>query len=472
MLTTEEILTPFASGQLDFLMVTPSLILFPDPANSRLRSPSLAVGYILANVKKEGFNVKYIDMDACLITVEKLLRYIDENMPRLIGFTAVTTTVKAAAHIAGLIKKRYPEIPVCLGGIHATMIPRETLQEFPSFDFVVRGEGELVTPRILEYINKGKTDFSSIGGVITRDKDDMTSCLIEDLDSLPYPAWEEFDLFRYPGVDIHRTKRELPIITGRGCPFDCCFCCRPPGGKKVRYRSIESIINEIYRNMEEFEMEATFFADETFTMNKKIVGGVCKAILEKRLNKKMRWSCSTRVDMADYELFTLMKRAGCYDIFFGFESGDDKLLKLAGKKITIADMKNAVKIAKKSGIAVHGSFILGLPGETKETIEKPWKLAKELDIRGVSFPIAVPFPGTRLRTMAEKGEYGMRIISNNWDDYGKQYPGVMEQGELSVEKLLYIQQKSYLNHPIKVDWRWPEDALDRSKKTKINNETQ
>jgi hypothetical protein len=119
MLTTEEILAPFVKGQLDLLMVTLSLVLIPDPANSLLRSPSLAIGYILANFKKEGFRVKYIDMDACLITVERLFRYIERNRLRLIGFTAVTTTVMVAAHIVGLIKKYYPEIPVCLEGIHA-----------------------------------------------------------------------------------------------------------------------------------------------------------------------------------------------------------------------------------------------------------------------------------------------------------------------------------------------------------------
>lgn len=464
MLTTEEILAPFGPGELDLLMVTPSLILYPDAANSRLRSPSLAVGYILANAKKKGFKVKYIDMDACLITIERLLKYIERNRPKLIGFTAVTTIVKAAAHIASLIKQDNPEIPVCLGGIHATMVPKETLEEFAGFDFVVRGEGEFVIPKVLEHINRDNRDFRDIKGVITRDRPEIDFGFIDNLENLPFPAWEEFDLFRYPGVDLHRTKRELPVITARGCPFDCCFCCRPPGYRKVRYRSVENIINEIIRNLEQFGTEATLIVDETLAMNKQMVRELCQAILERQLHKRMRWSCSTRVDMVEAELFKLMRKAGCYDAFFGFESGDDRLLEIAGKKITTNDMVNAVRIAKDAGIAVHGCFILGLPGETKETVEKAWKLAKKLDIRGVSFPIAVPFPGTRLREMAKKGEYGLRIISNNWDDYGKQYPGVMEQADLGMEELLYVQQKSYLHHPIKVDWQWPEDELDRTKK--------
>ncbi|MFC1760946.1 B12-binding domain-containing radical SAM protein [Planctomycetota bacterium] len=464
MQTTEQILSPFSPGHLDYLMVTPALGLYPDPANSRHRSPSLAVGYVLGQVKKAGYTVKFIDMDACLISPERLYDYIESNRPRLIGFTTVTTTINMAAILAKEIKKRCPEIPICVGGPHATMVPEETLTEFGMFDFLVRGEGEVAIPTVLQYLGEGREDYSEIQGVITQGKKDLSSCLVADLESLPFPAWEEFDLTRYPGVDQHRTRRELPIITARGCPYDCCFCCRQPGMRKVRYRSVDSVLNEIARNVEEFGAETMVFADETFTIKKDFAVAICEGILARGLHRMMRWSCSTRVDAADQELFDLMRRAGCYDMFFGFESGDDRLLEIAGKRITIAQMRSAVQMAKQTDIAVHGCFILGLPGETEDTIEKSWKLAKELDIRGVSFPIAVPFPGTRLRAMAERSEYGLRILSNNWDDYGKQYPGVMDQGELTMEKLLYYQQKSYLNHPLKWDYLWPEDELDRTKR--------
>ncbi len=464
--TTEEILAPVRDGTLDYLMVTPSLVLFPDPANSRLRSPSLAVGYILAGVKQEGFTVRYVDMEACLITVERLLDFVVQNRPLLVGFTAVTTTVKAAARVANRIKEKCPDVLTCLGGVHATMIPGETLEEFPVFDFIVRGEGEEVIPEVLRRIRR-RAPFHDVPGVLVRGKDDLTSARVRDLDSLPFPAWEEFDLFRYPGVDLHRTRRELPIITARGCPYDCCFCCRQPGMRQVRYRSVASIIEELTRNVEQFGAEATLFVDETFTINRRLTTEICEALLARGFHRRMRWSCSTRVDAADAETFKLMKRAGCYDVFFGFESGDDRLLEIAGKRITTAQMREAVRRAREAGLAVHGCFILGLPGETEQTIEKAWHLAKELDLRGVSFPIAVPFPGTRLWDMANRGEYGLRILSRNWDDYGKQYPGVLEQGDLTIEKLLYYQQKSYLNHPIKWEYAWPEDELDRAKKKAV-----
>jgi anaerobic magnesium-protoporphyrin IX monomethyl ester cyclase len=459
----KQLLAHLGDQALDFLMVTPSLSLQPDPANSKFRSPSLAMAYILASVKKAGFSVKYVDMDACLVTVDRLVDYVQRAGPRLIGFTAVTITVKAAALIAERIKQICPECLICLGGVHATMAPRDTLTEFPVFDFLVRGEGEQVIPALLRRLDTQVPDLSGMEGVITQGGDALTWCRVEDIEALPFPAWEEFELARYPGVDIHRTRRELPVITARGCPYDCCFCCRQPGMRKVRRRSVSTIMEELIVNITDFRAEAIYFADETFTFNRDFARELCQAMIDAGLPRRIRWSCSTRVDKTDPDLFHLMRRAGCYDVFFGFESADDALLEVSGKGITTAQIRRAVHLARQAGLAVHGCFILGLPGETEATIEKAWQFAKELDLRGVSFPIAVPFPGTRLHAMAEAGEYGLRITSRNWDYYGKQYPGVMEQGSLTIEKLLYYQQKSYLNHPVKWDYPWPEDALDRFK---------
>ena len=218
-MTVEQVLSPYLNGQLDYLMVTPSVALCPDPANSRLRSPSLAVGYVLANVKKEGFSVKYIDMDACLVPVDRLVGFVEQNEPKLVAFSAVTTNIQAAAYIADRIKERCPETLICLGGVHATMVPQETMAEFPVFDFLVRGEGEQVIPQVLRSLHAGHRDLQDIVGVIVPGKDDLSSHLVEDLETLPFPAWEEFDLPRYPGVDLHRTRRGLPVITARACPY-------------------------------------------------------------------------------------------------------------------------------------------------------------------------------------------------------------------------------------------------------------
>ena len=413
----------------------------------RQQSPHIGIGYLLATAKLTGLQAKYIDMVAYGVSTDQLLQYINGNTPLLIGFTAFTIQIKAAGFIAEEIKKHFPHIPIGVGGAHATIIPKKTLEEFNSFDFVVRGEGELALRQILEnLVNKQDTSFSSIKGVATRDKKDLSYDEIKDLDSLPFPAWEEFDLTKYPGADPHRTKLELLVSTSRGCPFSCVFCCRP-FGRRRRRRAITSIIKEIERNINDFGCEAIYFTDETFIVDLEQSEELFHSMIKRGLDKKIRWSCEARVDIASPELFRLMKRAGCYYVFFGFESGDDTVLKNAEKGITVSQIRRSVEWAKDAGLTCAGSFILGLPGETEESANKSIELAKELDIYSTTFPIAVPFPGTEIREMVTEDKYGLRILSNNWDDYGKQYPGVMDSKQLNIEQLRALQKKAYEYNP-------------------------
>jgi len=189
--------------------------------------------------------------------------------------------------------------------------------------------------------------------------------------------------------------------------------------------------------------------DETFMFDLKWCNELFEQMIKRGLNKKISWSCSTRVNNVSGELFSLMKRAGCYYVFFGLESGDDTILKKIKKRITTAQIKQAVQWAKDAGLICVGSFIIGLPGETEQTVNKSIQLAEELDLYSVTFPIAVPFTKTALRSMAEKNEYGLKILSNNWDNYGKQYPGVMESDDLSIEKRRELQRKGYELNPKK-----------------------
>ena len=170
---------------------------------------------------------------------------------------------------------------------------------------------------------------------------------------------------------------------------------------------------------------------------------------ERGLNKKITWSCSMRVSNASQELLRNMKKAGCYYIFFGLESADDAVLKTIRKGITVKQIRDAVKWSKEAGIIPVGAFIIGLPGDTEEHVYKDIKLAEELDLYSVTFPIAVPFPGTELREMATQGKYGMKIISDNWEHYGKQEPGVMESDDLNWRNRVELQRIGYLRNPKK-----------------------
>lgn len=447
----------FEPKKVDLLLVNPSADYTKDQKDILTRrveedvaiqnSPSPGIASLLSTAKHNNLNAKFIDMVAGSISIDKLLQYINISKSTLIGFTALTVQIKSAGFIAKEIKKQFPDILICVGGIHATTMPKETLEEFDAFDFVVCGEGELVVLNIFDNLKKG-IPLSTIKGVVTKGKTDFSFDVIKDLDSLPFPAWEELDLNKYGGIYPHRTKLELPMWTSRGCPFDCIFCTRPHGRHR-RHRSITSVISEIERNINEFGCESIAFIDETFIADLKWSCELFNSIIRKGINKKIIWSCETRVNIASPELFHLMKETGCYYIFFGLESADDAILHNARKKITISQIKKAVNWAKDAGIIVSGSFIIGLPGETEETVRKSIELAQELDLYSVTFPIAVPYPGTVLRKMAINREYGLRILSNDWDDYDKQYPGIMESEQLNIGKRRELQKLAYTLNPKK-----------------------
>jgi radical SAM superfamily enzyme YgiQ (UPF0313 family) len=331
------------------------------------------------------------------ISLKSLLAYINETRPSIIGFRAFTVQIKAAGSIAKEIKKHFPEILICAGGPHVTAIPKCTLEEFESFDFVICGEGELTLPRILESHNEG-TSLADIRGVVVRESNDhdLSGDIIENLDSLPYPAWEEFRLDRYLGADPHLTKLELPISTSRGCPFSCVFCFRTFGNRR-RSRTTDSVILEVEYNINKYGCEAIYFCDETFTANIKWNVELFEKMISKGLHKKIKWSCETRLDTASPELFHLMKEAGCYYVFFGLESADERILEIAMKSFKVSQIKQGVLWAKDAGLICAGSFIIGLPAETEETVNKSIALARDLEIYSTTFPMAVPFPGTVLR---------------------------------------------------------------------------
>jgi radical SAM superfamily enzyme YgiQ (UPF0313 family) len=365
----------------------------------------------------------------------------------MVGFTAFTTHIKPAAKLAAAIKDSVPTTKIAIGGPHAAAIARETLDEFESFDFAICGEAENTLVPMFEALHN-EEKLSKVPGVVMRGRDSIAWVGVEDLDSLPFPAWEEFDLPRYGGLYPHRTKRELPMLAQRGCPYKCNFCMRA-SGDTVRMRSVASVIAEIEHNIENFGCESLAFLDETFALNKKWTREFFDALKKRGLNKKVSWACSTRVSHTSKELFEEMREAGGYYTFFGLESADEDVLELVDKRIKIEDMKNSISWAKDAGIIPVGAFIIGLAKDTDKSVQKAIDLGHDLDLWSITFPIAVPYPGTGLRTLAERNQYGMHLLSNDWDRYGKQEGGVMESDDLSVQERKDLQSRAYAAHPKK-----------------------
>lgn len=410
-------------------------------------TPHIGVAYMLAVAKQAGYRVKFVDMVLDGYSPDDLMDLIARAKPRLVGFTGFSIRIKAGGALAAMVKERFPDVATCAGGVHISALPLQSLEQFPGFDFIVVGESELIFPRIIE--KAGDLDeLAKIKGVVVRGKTDVAGDWVPDIGALPFPAWEEFDLKKYGGTYPHRRKMELPMLAARGCPYRCNFCMRA-SGDTVRTRPVEAVIAEIRRNIDEFGCDSIAFLDESFAINKKWTDKFLSMMVSEKLNERVTWSCSMRVTHNTPELFQRMAEAGCYYAFFGLESADDDILSSVGKKTSVQDMLNSIDWCKKAGIVPVGAFIIGLPGADEESVVKSIDLADRLDLYSVTFPIAVPFPGTKLREMAERNEAGMRILSDDWDHYGKQDTDVLESDALSRTRRRELQTIAYTRHPKK-----------------------
>lgn len=397
--------------------------------------PSIGLGYVAAYSEKKGIDITVIDAKLARLSLNDALKQLVELKPDIIGLTAMTHEIVRAAEAAGEIKKVLPNTIIGIGGIHASVLPRETLQEFQSFDVLFCGEGELT---FYEFVcaAANKKEWDRIKGLGFRKDNEIVinppRDRVKDLDTLPPPAWHLF-----PGA------KEYHIITGRGCPFSCIFCTRPHG-QLVRKRSPELVVSEIEGIVERYKPERFLFCDETFTIDKKYTNKVIDLIVEKRIEQKVHWYVQTHVNTVDVDILSRMKKAGCSSVGFGIESGNPAILKQAQKGITLTMATKAVDACKKVGLFVEGFFIIGHPNETYETIWDTIKFAAELNPDRAIFGIMVPYPNTVVWEMAKKGEGGYKIISARWSDFNKQIGNALEFQHLSRKKLELLQLYAYM----------------------------
>ena len=449
--------------KIDFLIVTPSanweederilLAMRLDDKSTNQNTPLYSVTAVITPAIEAGYSVEQIDMRADRVSIKGLIDIIIRTGAKLVGFTAFTRQINDVGKMAMLIKDSRSDVVICCGGPHVSALPVETLEEFPAIDFVVRGEADEVILKVLDMecdINK----ISKIEGVITRGKKDISWVFVEDINKLPYPAWYKYDLSKYGGIHRHGTELELPLITGRGCPYKCTFCCRA-NGDIPRRKEVSVVIGEIEHYIEKYGCKTLAILDENFVLKNSWLKEFFEKMIKRGLNKKVKWSCSMRVNLVTEELMERMKDAGCYYIFFGFESANDKTLKAIKKGITTSKMLDAVNLTKKVGIIPTGAFMIGLPGDTESEVYQAIELGKKLDLFSITFPIAVPYPGTELREEALRNKYGMRILTNDWSKYGKKDPDgyegfkILESDDFSAERRIEMQKIAYAQHPKK-----------------------
>lgn len=386
------------SKNMKILLVSPNF-------GSDAGRPLLGLAYI-ASVIESKHIVHILDLALYSENLDKLDSFLDEFNPEVVGITCYTLTYPTSMSIANHVKKRGKNIITIMGGVHPTIRPDDCINE--DVDFVVRGEGEETFPEILDYL-EGIGELSNIKGIsYKRDGNNTHNSprpTLTDLNKYPFPARHLLELDKY-------SQPIITIMTSRGCPFNCIYCCRAVMGKKYTAQTPERVIEEIKEAMKTSKHTHILFVDDLFTFDKKRVEEICKLIILNNIN--ITWSCSSRVTSVDKELLELMKKAGCTRIGFGVESGDDKILKSLRKGVTVEQTRKTFRDCKEVGIETAAFFMIGAPEDTRETVLKTIDFAIELDPINVSWSIVTPFPGTGLWEQMGMDE----SVINGWNDFG------------------------------------------------------
>jgi len=384
------------------------ITLINPPQFTRYPQPPMGLALIAAVLERAGYQVTVLEANALNLRPGELVRLVSADV---VGLTAMTPTINAAIDIARHLKKAYPDLPIILGGAHATLLPEETLDTAPEIDVIVRGEGEQTITELLPALRDGKA-FDSIAGISYRKRGKPVNNPPRpentDMDSLPFLAYHLLPRKRYKPHPPH--GRALPfsaIITSRGCPYRCSYCSKPIFGNKFRGQSPKRVIEEIAHHMKEFGIKEFAFYDDVFTLDKKRAHAIADEIIKRGL--RIHWTCETRVNLVDEKLLRRIRQAGCYSIAYGIESGSPEILNTLNKDISLEQVEEAVRLSREAGLQTIGYFMIGSPGESPETIRQTIQLAKKLRLDFAQFAVTTPFPGTRLHDLYLKDKKGENI---------------------------------------------------------------
>ncbi|MFC2007799.1 B12-binding domain-containing radical SAM protein [Chloroflexota bacterium] len=401
--------------------------------------------YVAAALEQAGHRVNLIDADAEGLSQDGIIQRIKEEPFDVVGVTATTPVYSSAKQIIESVKEYNKEILTILGGAHLTVLPAAVMEDCPVDIGVIR-EGEETVVALLNAVEKGLS-LRDVKGIIYREGEIVITNeprpWLENLDSLPFPArhlLKEKYIWSVPGEGL------LPVttmLTQRGCPFDCVFCSAGiVSGRKVRYRSVNNVVDEIEQIVAQFGIRYFFLADDTLTLDKKHISELCTEI--KKRDLKVGWDGTTRANIISKELLSEMKSAGLKRISFGIESGSQRILNAVNKGTTLEELKQAYQWCNELGLETRGSVMVGNPFETKETIKQTSDFIRSLKCYQVYINIAMPYPGSELYEMAKNGVGGLKLLTDDWREYRRYGNSVMEMNGLTVKDLISAQRKMYL----------------------------
>ncbi|MCJ7794130.1 B12-binding domain-containing radical SAM protein [Candidatus Bathyarchaeota archaeon] len=403
---------------------------YPDDVPQAVFIP-LGISYLVAVLEEKGYEVDVVDCQVSRPNQKQLEDKFRSLNPDIIGVTAATVTYLPALKILKAAKAALPSCITMIGGPHVTVLDERTFTESADVDIVVRGEGEQTMLELASLVSDGNLkSLSKVAGITFRKNGQVYRTpdrpFIQDIDSLPRPAHKHFDVTRYKISG----KIYMPIITSRGCPFNCAFCLASKMcGRGFRARSPSKVVDELEWLRDTFGAGAFAFYDDTFTFDVNRAIAICDEMKARKFG--LPWDCRTRVDKVSKELLTKLRSTNCQLIHFGVESGSQQMLNTMRKGTTVEQNARAIKWAKESGILVAISLVIGYPGETPEMLQQTIDFIHKTKPDYVYMCEAVPYPGTELYSYVK--ELGLEM-TEDWNKYHEQMQ-VFKNTLLPLEKL-------------------------------------
>jgi len=406
---------------------------------SHIITPPLGLGYLASYLKKEGIEAKIIDGLRENLTPTALFQTILDEKPEVVGISCLTAYYHEVVQLA--IALREKDIRVVIGGAHPTILPYQTLVDSGA-DYVICGEGEVPLLKLItnHFMNDNIPGVYSRENLFCEGNGIQKAEVVENLDEISFPDWEQLDPRRYPKAPHGAIVKNFPIgvlTTTRGCPYACTFCASPKlYDRRLRFRSPENVIQEIKYLVDHFGVKEIHFEDDNLTLNREHVENICNLLIENNL--KISWACPNgiRADKVDESLIKLMKKSGCYYFAYGIESANQQILENIKKMETIEQIAISIEIAHKVGISCQGFFIFGLPGETRETIEKTINFAKRSKLSRAQFLILDVLPGSELWDTLQ-GKF-----TPNWKKDSYKEPEWLPES-LSKKEIMEAQAKAF-----------------------------
>ena len=406
--------------------------------------PPLGLGYVGNALQEKGYPVLLLDNKIEKLSADKLVQRLRTIKPDIVLLSGTTFSWPAVRIAASFVKNVCPSCRVGVGGPHLSLYPEKAIAD-EAIDFGVYGEGEKTIVEVAGAIASGRP-FDDIKGLVYKKNgviivNDRRG-VIEDLDAVGFPRPELYNYKKYRVVSVRNPF--FPIVTSRGCPFHCTFCYQGYSAP-YRERSPENVVEELECLVNNYGIREIVFFDDTFAVNTQRAIQICEGIIKKNL--KFRWDIRTRVGLLTKELLTALKKAGCYRLNIGIESGNDHILEKMNKGCTVGDVVRVCRLAKKYDFDLRGYFILGFPGESLADMKRTIDFARRLPLDWASFTNMVGAPGARVYIEALDSGY---FPDDFWDTYAHGKIGTMDKQlpyfipeHMSLEALIRLRWTAY-----------------------------